>query len=479
MLRTALQQLRLDRSGGEDDLRRRRYLSVTAVCLVGALAAMFIAAGLLAREVRTVKESISVRVSLKERNRQLQRTLLLLQEAETAQRGYLLTGNDRYLAPYDKAVEELAEVLPKVAAQSANDLLLKAHIEEIQKFSSLKLAEVAETLRLTQAGDRAAAMAIVQSDLGQRYMESLRQELALATESLNARVAGADDKAVSEMVAVKELALWTAIALTLAIALAAFQFRALVRSRSAYQLNVETQASILNVVIEEIPESVAIWDRDFHYRLVNKAFERWASKSRDAFVGKSIAEVYGEEAFAELRPMLLRALRGEQVKFERKFPNGPMRHVTSTFSPLILPDGTIAGVIGMAHDVTAHYVERERLETLNAKDSLTGMLNRGGFEEWLEDECKAEQGRDIAVLYVDLDRFKPVNDEHGHGVGDAVLKEFARRLRPRCVRRTPSRAWAATSSRSGSRASGRCWMRRASRPRSSRRRSARCTSRSG
>ena len=246
---------------------------------------------------------------------------------------------------------------------------------------------------------------------------------------LLARVMSADDAAAVDMVAAKEVAVWAALALAVALALAAFPIRSLIRARDDYEQHVETQASILNVVIEEIPESVAIWDRDFRYQLINKAFERWAGRSREAFVGRTIAEIFGEAAFAELRPKLQRALAGEQVTFEREFPDGPMRHVTSTFSPLVLPDGTIAGIIAMAHDVTAHYVEKERLESLNARDSLTGMLNRGGFESWLDDVAQAEQGRDVAVLYVDLDRFKPVNDEHGHAVGDAVLKEFARRIR--------------------------------------------------
>lgn len=246
---------------------------------------------------------------------------------------------------------------------------------------------------------------------------------------LLARVMGADDAAAVDIAAAKGVAVWVAFALSVAIALAAFPIRSLIRARDEYEQHVEMHASILNVVIEEIPESVAIWDRDFRYQLINKAFERWAGRSREAFVGRTIAEIFGDAPFEELRPMLLRALAGEQVTFEREFPNGPMRHVSSTFSPLKLPDGTIAGVIAMAHDVTAHYVEKERLELLNARDSLTGMLNRGGFERWLDEVTRTEQGRDVAVLYVDLDRFKPVNDEHGHAVGDAVLKEFARRIR--------------------------------------------------
>jgi diguanylate cyclase (GGDEF)-like protein len=82
----------------------------------------------------------------------------------------------------------------------------------------------------------------------------------------------------------------------------------------------------------------------------------------------------------------------------------------------------------MAQDITHHHEERTRLKRLSERDGLTKLLNRPAFELWLSERISADDGRQLAVLFIDLDHFKPVNDQFGHAAGDAVLQEFARRL---------------------------------------------------
>ena len=106
-------------------------------------------------------------------------------------------------------------------------------------------------------------------------------------------------------------------------------------------------------------------------------------------------------------------------------------------------------------------------------DPLTGLANRTLLRDRLEQvhARSLREGGDTGVLFVDLDDFKQINDAHGHGTGDAVLVEFATRLRHAVRRRTPSRASAATSSSSSATTS--TTRRRAPSPRASRRRSCR------
>mgnify|MGYP000418641575 CR=1 FL=1 len=88
-------------------------------------------------------------------------------------------------------------------------------------------------------------------------------------------------------------------------------------------------------------------------------------------------------------------------------------------------------VVWFARDITQQKNERERLQHLAFYDPLTKLPNRRLLEEKLAEEnarCHRHQ-QFSAVLFIDLDRFKPVNDQHGHNIGDHVLIETARRLK--------------------------------------------------
>jgi diguanylate cyclase (GGDEF)-like protein/PAS domain S-box-containing protein len=367
--------------------------------------------------------------------RQLQTVLTLLQDAETGQRGLLLTNKPEYLKPYRNAVSKLPPLLIDASARNANDPTVSAHIERIRRLAELKLAELAETIRLHDVGDVQSSMRLVQNDSGQRYMDDLRTELGLAIESLRTQGTVADQRSLGEMVVVKRLAWSTAIALTITILLAAFQLRSMARLRSASEEKLATQTSILNTVVDEIPAMVAVWDLNFTYRLVNKAFERWRGRPRETVIGRKIAEVSGEREFAISKPWIERAMSGESVSYEKEYDEGEIRNVKASYIPLFMSDGSVGGVVAMAQDITHHHEERARLKRLAERDGLTKLLNRPAFELWLSERITADDGHQLAVLYIDLDHFKPVNDEFGHAAGDAVLQEFARRLQ-RVIRPT-------------------------------------------
>src|SRR6188768_1013321 len=133
-------------------LRRRRYLSLTTVLLGCALVTLFIGAGMLARQVETTRESMILRADLGFRTRQLQTVLTLLQDAETGQRGLLLTNKREYLGPYVNAVAKLPGVLSDASARNTADPLVSARIDRIRRLAELKLAELAETVRLYNEG---------------------------------------------------------------------------------------------------------------------------------------------------------------------------------------------------------------------------------------------------------------------------------------------------------------------------------------
>jgi diguanylate cyclase (GGDEF)-like protein/PAS domain S-box-containing protein len=194
------------------------------------------------------------------------------------------------------------------------------------------------------------------------------------------------------------------------------------------------QTATLNAVIESIPAMVAVVDPQLRYRLVNHAYERWQGQVRPDMVGHSMQRSMASAQFASSLPYVQRALAGETVAYELHNPAAvEIRHVAMTLVPLRLEDGSSAGFISVAYDITKQRDEKDQLLLLSERDSLTGLLNRAGFEKYLVQKVQQGEGGTCGLLYIDLDHFKSINDSHGHAAGDEVLREFATRLR-RAVR---------------------------------------------
>ena len=202
-----------------------------------------------------------------------------------------------------------------------------------------------------------------------------------------------------------------------------------ISSEVAAERALQRQTATLSSMIEAMPAVVAVADANLRYRFVNNAYERWFGKTREQCVGKTVAEVLDPSDFARSEPFLRRALAGETVEFEKDYagPKGT-RHLKLSYLPIWL-DGRCDGFFAIAHDITTSRQEASRLEGLVQRDSLTGLLNRAGLETFLNRQIAAGQGARLAMLYLDLDRFKLVNDTYGHAAGDLVLKAIGARLR--------------------------------------------------
>lgn len=131
---------------------------------------------------------------------------------------------------------------------------------------------------------------------------------------------------------------------------------------------------------------------------------------------EGVSEALGADLAADAEAPSLR-------NYERTRPNGRILEVRS------LPVGG-AGMLRTYTDVTERRLHEQRIEHLASHDSLTGLLNRAKFIDCLASEVALARRTSsvFAVLYLDLDGFKPINDRHGHAVGDGVLVWVARVL---------------------------------------------------
>jgi diguanylate cyclase (GGDEF)-like protein/PAS domain S-box-containing protein len=187
----------------------------------------------------------------------------------------------------------------------------------------------------------------------------------------------------------------------------------------------------LRAITDNTPAFVMHVDLTGHYTFINAYADRMLGADGDSLVGRSVREL-AAEVYEQVKPYAEAALRGEIVSYElERDMGGRHYHWQSTYVPDIDDSGRIGGYYILSFDITRlKQIERE-LSLIARHDSLTGLPNRRYLDEYFEMAIARQRrsGRPMVVIYLDIDRFKEINDRLGHATGDVVLCEFARRLR--------------------------------------------------
>lgn len=195
---------------------------------------------------------------------------------------------------------------------------------------------------------------------------------------------------------------------------------------------------LLISALENVANGVIITDARARIKWVNAAFERMTGYSMNESVGLTPGRLLnsGAQSRAFYKNMWRTIRQGKVWHGEllNRRKDGTLYHEELTIAPVREENGRILHYVGVKQNVSKRKHSEREIHFQAHHDLLTGLANRRRLQQRL-DECISccDEGRMLAVLFLDLDRFKPVNDRYGHHVGDQLLVAVADRLRS-CVR---------------------------------------------
>jgi diguanylate cyclase (GGDEF)-like protein/PAS domain S-box-containing protein len=205
-------------------------------------------------------------------------------------------------------------------------------------------------------------------------------------------------------------------------------------------LHAERQLSearqFLNSIIENIPIAVVVKDVSTRKLiLVNRAYEIMLKVSRTDVLGKTVFDIYRKDHAERIDASDNEAIDGElgvcSNDYEVEMPDGETRVLATNRIVTRDSHGVPRHLVVVIDDITDRKKSEQRIAFMAHHDVLTGLPNRLAIMETIEEAIARyrRRGDSFAVVLLDLDRFKHVNDTLGHAVGDALLRETAARLK--------------------------------------------------
>ncbi len=218
---------------------------------------------------------------------------------------------------------------------------------------------------------------------------------------------------------------------------------ALGRSRADQALR--ENEKLLSDILENVSAYIYVKDTQGRYLFANRLLRELFDAPMGEIVGYDDYKFFDADTAAERREDDLRVLRGgETAQTEETSLNiltGLMAVYLSVKLPLRHEDGSIYALCGISTDITERKDIEEHMRHMAQYDGLTHLPNRALFSDRLQQAlaaAKRDRSR-LAMMFLDLDKFKPINDTYGHAVGDLLLKEAAQRIQD-CLRASDTAA---------------------------------------
>lgn len=460
-------------------MRRERQVQLIACAIFVAMALVATVPFWLGRAIGTLVHRSHQGLA---RQQQLDTVLDWLRDAESGQRGFLLTGDNVFLEPYVQAQQILPPMLRRLKEQSRSDAE-RTTIWRIARLAELKQAEMDETVAARRKDGAAAAERVLASLRGKYYMDELRRLIEVETgrlqrqrDVLRADLLASSDKSflVSLGATLVNICVLGALLLTLMRMLRERHATAALLSDKAAQLGAAAEQATRHnrelILIAELLRAVEALPSS---RDAGAVIARYAARLLPG-LGGSFFLLRDEDGLLERQAqwggvagpsrMELDACRALSQGVRHKSGGGkaplcnhlrtaPDAQSLHLCMPLVSHDELI-GMLhleGLATDARRQE-EQERLAVTTAEqlalalgnarlreslrrqsllDPLTGLFNRRYFDETLKRELvrARRKAMPLSLLVLDIDHFKRVNDSFGHAAGDAVLRTIAQQIR--------------------------------------------------
>ena len=204
------------------------------------------------------------------------------------------------------------------------------------------------------------------------------------------------------------------------------------RRQLAETRRTEAYSEKYRMLLDESSDPIFAFSPEGRYHYVNRAFADGVGKSLEDIIGQTIWDVFSREE-ADKRYAVVKWVfangSSQVIEVRVPRPDGDRYYVT-TAKPILGAGGVVDYVICISKEITERKIVEERLKRVAEYDSLTDLPNRALFSDRLQ-QAIALARRDnfrLALMFVDLDSFKPINDTFGHHAGDLLLQAVAKRM---------------------------------------------------
>ncbi|BES71337.1 hypothetical protein RE428_23550 [Marinobacter nanhaiticus D15-8W] len=208
--------------------------------------------------------------------------------------------------------------------------------------------------------------------------------------------------------------------------------KALIDSAEQYASRKEKQGRLFETMLSSLPDPCYVLSLEGEFLYANRAIASLCGLTRTDLIGRKFEEFDLPESYNSIDHVGRVVESKHEVRGEVEIDVGAnqVRHFEYVYAPVLDAEDNVEAVSGVAHDVTEHRQSEAEVWHHANYDYLTGVPNRRLFLDRLDQHANHSKrtNEPFAVMFIDLDRFKEVNDQLGHDAGDILLRNVAQRI---------------------------------------------------